>query len=98
MIYIDSAILDVSEWFCRRFQLLTGRTNVWLAIQFTNLSIILYFVWAGMFFWISDGGIRIAIGVFCSGVLYLLTQTLFRVSIESYENSAYHRVAKGLRN
>ena len=48
MAYIDSSILNVTEWFCRRFQLLTGRTNVWLAFQLTNLSIIVYFVWAGM--------------------------------------------------
>jgi hypothetical protein len=37
--------VDVTEWLCRRFQLLTGRTNVWLAFQL-NLSVILYFVWA----------------------------------------------------
>ena|SRR5205809_5192179 len=98
MDYIDSAFLDVTELFCRRFQVLTGRTNVWLAIQFTNLSIIVYFVWAGMFFWISSAALRVAIGMFCGGLLYLLTQTLFKASIESYEKSAYHRVAKGFRN
>jgi hypothetical protein len=99
MTYIDSAILDATEWFCRRFQVLTGRTNVWLAIQFTNLSIIVYFVWAaGVFLWVRDPGLRIALGLFCAGVLYALTQTVFKVSIEAYERSAYHRVAKGLRN
>ncbi len=98
MNYLDSAILDVTELLCRRFQVLTGRTNVWLAIQLTNLSIIVYFVWAGMFFWISDAALRIAIGLFCTGLLYVLTQTLFKVSIESYEKSFYHRVAKGFRN
>jgi hypothetical protein len=36
--------------------------------------------------------------VFCSGLLYLLTQTIFKVPVETYENSAYQRVAKGLRN
>ena len=48
MTYIDSAILNLTERCCRRFQVLTGRTNVWLAVQLTNLSIIVYFVWAGM--------------------------------------------------
>ena len=98
MSYIDSAILNLTEWTCRRFQLLTGRTNVWLAIQFTNLSIIVYFVWAGVYFLSSDVAPRILIGVFCSAVLYVLTQTLFKVPIEAYENAAYQRVAKGLRN
>src|SRR5688500_16272879 len=36
--YIDSFLLNLTERFCRRFQLLTGRTNVWLALQLTNLS------------------------------------------------------------
>jgi hypothetical protein len=31
-------------------------------------------------------------------VLSLLTQTIFKVTIETYEASAYRRVAKGLRN
>jgi hypothetical protein len=96
--YIDSAILNLTEWACRRFQVLTGRTNVWLAIQLTNLSIIVYFVWAGVYFLSSDVAPRIMIGVFCSGLLYMLTKTVFKVPIEAYENSAYQRVAKGLRN
>jgi hypothetical protein len=98
MTSIDLAILDATEWLCRRFQVLTGRTNVWLAIQLTNLSIIVYFVWAGVYFFTSDVGPRIAIGLFCSGLLYVLTQTIFKVPIEAYENNAYRRVAKGLRN
>jgi hypothetical protein len=98
MTWIDSAVLDLTEWFCRRFQVLTGRTNVWLAVQLTNLSIIVYFIWAGVYFWSSDVGPRIALGLFCSGLLYVLTQTIFKVPIEAYENSAYRRVAKGLRN
>ena len=96
--YIDSAILNLTEWACRRFQLLTGRTNVWLAIQLTNLSIIVYFVWAGVYFWRSEVAPRILIGVFCSALLYVLTQTVFKVPIEAYETSAYQRVAKGFRN
>jgi hypothetical protein len=98
MNHIDAAILDLTEWFCRRFQVLTGRTNVWLAVQLTNLSIIVYFVWAGVYFWRSDVGTRIALGVFWSGVLYALTQTIFKEPIEAYENNAYRRVAKGFRN
>lgn len=98
MTYIDSAILDLTEWLCRKFQLLTGRTNVWLALQLTNLSIIVYFVWAGVYFWSSGVGARIALALFCSGLLYALTQTIFKVPIEAYENHAYQRVAKGFRN
>ena len=98
MIYIDSAILNLTEWFCRKFQLLTGRTNVWLAVQFTNLSIIVYFVWAGVYFWSSGVLARIALGLFCTALLYGLTQTVFKEPIEAYENDAYRRVAKGFRN
>ena len=98
MIRIDSAILDLTEWICRRFQVLTGRTNVWLAVQLTNVSIIVYFVWVGVYFRSSDVGQRVALGVFCSGLLYVLTQTVFKVPIEAYENNAYRRVARGLRN
>jgi hypothetical protein len=98
MTYIDSAILNLTEWSCRQFQLLTGKTNVWLAVQFTNLNIIVYFVWAGVYFWSSGGAARTALGLFCAGLLYVLTQTIFKVPIEAYENDAYRRVAKGFRN
>jgi hypothetical protein len=98
MFYIDSAILDLTERFCRRFQMLTGRTNVWLALQLTNLSIIVYFVWAAVSFWSSAIGPRIAVAIFCGVVLYALTQTVFKDPIEAYENSAYQRAARGHRN
>jgi hypothetical protein len=98
MMYIDSALLNLTEWFCRKFQLLTGRTNVWLALQLTNLSIIVYFVWAGMYFWSSHVVARIGLGLFCGVLLYALTQTIFKVPIEAYENDAYRRVGKGIRN
>ncbi len=98
MTYIDSTILDLTEWACRKFQMLTGRTNVWLAVQLTNLSIVVYFVWAGAHFWRSDVATRVLIGAFCGGLLYLLTQTVFKVPIETYESDAYRRVAKGFRN
>jgi len=98
MARIDLAILDLTEWLCRKFQVLTGRTNVWLAVQLTNLSIIVYFVWAGVYFVSARVTVRIAIAVFCTGLLYVLTQTVFKVPIEASENNAYQRVAKGLRN
>lgn len=98
MTYVDSALLDLTEWLCRRFQVLTGRTNVWLALQLTNISIIVYFIWAGMYFLRSDVGLRAVLALFCGGLLYVLSQTIFKVPIEAYENSAYTRVSKGLRN
>ena len=98
MTYVDAALLRLTERFCRRFQLLTGRTNVWLALQLTNLSIVIYFVWAGFYFLRIGGAARVMLTAFCAGVLYLLTQTIFRVPLDSYEASAYQRVAKGLRN
>ena len=98
MMYLDSALLNLTERLCHRFQRLTGRTNVWLAFQLTNLSIIVYFVWAGAYLLGSHGMTRIAVAIFCGAVLYLLTQTIFKVSVESMEAYAYGRVAKGLRN
>src|SRR5256885_13736462 len=98
MSYLDSAILNLTERSCRRFQVVTGRTNVWLAVQLTNLSIIVYFVWAAVSFWNTDLGMRIFVGLFCGGVLWALTQTVFKVPIEEYENNAYRRVARGYRN
>lgn len=98
MTYLDSALLNLTERACRRFQLLTGRTNVWLAIQLTNLSIITYFVWSGLLFWNSDLAPRTLVALFCGGLLYALSQTIFRVPIEAYEAEAYRRVARGLRN
>jgi len=98
MTYIDSVILNLTERSCRKFQLLTGRTNVWLAVQLTNLSIIVYFIWAGLYSWSKDVAPRLLVGLFCCGLLYVLTQTIFKVPIEAYENDAYRRVAKGFRN
>src|ERR1051325_1680967 len=99
MIVIDDAILNVTEWLCRRFQLLTGRTNVWLAFQLTNLSIVVYFVWIiGLYILSADVVLRAFVGLFCGGVFFMLTRTLFRTSVDAAENEAYRRVAKGLRN
>lgn len=95
---LDSTLLDVTEWLCRRFQLLTGRTNVWLAVQITNLSIVVYFVWAVIYFWDAAVGMRVGLGIFGTVLLYALAQTVLKVPIESYENSAYRRVSNGLRN
>lgn len=98
MSYIDELILNATEWSCHKFQLLTGRTNVWLAVQLTNLSIILYFVWAAVYFWNTGVVLRIFVGLFCGVLLYALTRTVFKVSIEEYENNAYRRAANGFSN
>ena len=99
MTYIDTELLNLTEASCRSFQKLTGRTNVWLAVQLTNLSIVMYFLWAALYFWISnDLTIRVFVVLFCGSLLYLLTQTVFKDSVETAENNAYRRVAKGLRN
>ncbi len=98
MLHIDAALLNATERLCRRFQLLTGRTNVWLAFQLTNLSIVVYFMWAALFFWNRDLGSKIFVGVFSGALIWGLTQTIFKVPVETYENSAYRRVAKGMRN
>jgi len=99
MLSIDSVMLNVAERFCHWFQLLTGRTNVWLAVQFTNLSIIVYFVWAAaLSFSSSDLALRVFVALFCGAVFVALTRTIFKVSIEASEAEAYRRVMKGLRN
>lgn len=99
MTFIDTAVLDATEALCHRFQVLTGRTNVWLAIQLTNLSIVVYFVWAAaLYVWADDFALRVFMTLFCTGVFLVLTRTFFKVPIESSESEAYRRVAKGLRN
>jgi hypothetical protein len=99
MTYVDSAVLDLTEEMCHRFQAWTGRTNVWLAFQLTNLSIVLYFIWAaGLYFVSGDLVLRIFVALFCGGVFFVLTRTIFKVSIEASETEAYRRVASGLRN
>jgi hypothetical protein len=97
MTYIDELILDCTERVCRRFQRLTGRSNVWIAVQLTNLSIVVYFVWAGAYIWSSDLPIRIGLGLFCAGLLYVLSQTVLKVPVETSEQSAYQRAARGYR-
>ena len=98
MIYLDAIILNAIERACRRFQRLTGRTNIWLAVQLTNLSIVVYFVWAAVAFATADAQLRVVVGVFCVVLVYALVQTLFRESIEAHENSAFRRVANGKLN
>jgi hypothetical protein len=95
---VDTAVLNLTEGICHRLQRLTGRTNVWLAVQLTNLSIVIYFVWAIAHFWRSALPFRVFVDVFCGLLLYTMTQSIFKVSIETYEASAYRRVSKGLRN
>lgn len=96
--FVDAAILDLTESCCQKVQLWTGRTNVWMAVQLTNLSIVVYFVWAAAFFVGAGPIVRMVIAIFCAGLLYLLTQTIFKVSVEAAEQSAYRRVARGMRN
>jgi hypothetical protein len=99
MTYVDSVILNLIERMCRRFQVWTGRTNVWLAFQLTNLSIVIYFVWAAVLYWVSGNVVlRAFVALFCGGVFFMLTRTLFKTSIELAEIEAYRRLAKGLRN
>jgi hypothetical protein len=99
MIAVDSAVLDFTERICRRFQTWTGRTNVWLAFQLTNFSIVIYFIWAAGLYLVSDDLVlRVFVALFCGGVFFALTRTIFKVSIETSESAAYQRVAKGLRN
>src|SRR5262249_7011014 len=99
MTYVDSALLDVTEHLCRWFQVSTGRTNVWLAFQLTNLSIIVYFIWvAGLYLISGDLSFRIFAALFCGSVFFMLTRTIFRVSIETAEAAAYRRVTQGVRN
>jgi hypothetical protein len=96
--FIDSVVLNLIERSCRGFQRLTGRTNVWLAVQLTNPSIIVYFVWAGLWALIVDVQLRMVAAIFCVVLTYALTQTIFKTPIETYEMAAYQRVARGLRN
>ena len=99
MSYVDSAILNLIEWACRRFQVWTGKTNVWIAFHLTNLSVVVYFAWVGVLYWLSgDLILRLFVALFCGGVFFVLTRTLFKSSIDVAEAEAYHRVAKGLRN
>jgi hypothetical protein len=96
---IDSALLDLTERLCQRFQELTGQTNVWIAVQLTNLSIIVYFLSAAFYFpFVPTLWGRIGVALFCATVLYALTQTVLKESIKTAEGNAYARVAKGLRN
>lgn len=98
MNYVDHIILDLTEYLCRGFQRLTGRTNVWIAVQLTNLSIVVYFVWAGAYIFGTNLPFRVILGVFCAGLLYVLSQTVLKVPVEASEQSAYQRVSRGFRN
>lgn len=98
MLAIDAATLDLVEWLCRRVQWLTGKSNVWIAAQLTNLSIVVYFIWVATYIQVLPWLGRVAMGAFCGALVYALSQTVFKMSIEAAEQNAYHRVAKGLRN
>src|SRR5215471_8774088 len=99
MTFVDTALLDVTEWLCRRFQALTGRTNVWLAFHLTNLSIVVYFTWVGAIYWLTVVfAVRLFVALFCGGVFLMLTRTLFRTSIDAADAQAYRRLSRGARN
>jgi sterol desaturase/sphingolipid hydroxylase (fatty acid hydroxylase superfamily) len=55
-------------------------------------------VWAGLYAFNIDIELRVVAAVFCVALLYVLTQTIFKTPIETYETATYQRVAKGLRN
>jgi len=95
---IDAALLNFVERLCRKLQVLTGRTNVWFAFQITNVSIIVYFVWAVAYFPRLTILARVVVAVSCGVLGYMLSQTVFKESIDTAEQYAYRRVAKGLRN
>ena len=72
MTYVDSAVLNLVERLCRRFQVWTGRTNVWLAFQLTNLSIIVYFIWVVGLYWLSGSvALRVFVAWFGAGVFFM---------------------------
>ncbi len=72
---------------------------MWLAFQLTNLSIVIYFIWVTVLYWLTgDAAFRAFVASFGGGVFFVLTRTLFKTSIESAESEAYRRVSKGLRN
>lgn len=99
MSYLDSALLALVERACQRFQLWTGRTNVWLAFQLTNLSVVVYFGWVAVLYWLSGMfALRVFVASFCGAVFLVLTRTLFNQSVDLSELQAYRRVTKGLRN
>src|SRR5579859_2022447 len=99
MTHVDSAVLNLTERLCRRFQSWTGRTNVWLAFQLTNLSIVIYFVWVADLYWLSASAVvRAFVASFCGIVFFMLTRTLFKTSIETAEAEAYRRVSRGFKN
>ncbi len=95
---IDSALLDLTERICHKIQTLTGRTNVWIAFQLTNLSVIVYFVWVALYFPNLPPYWRIPAALSCGGVLLAVSQSVFKVSVDASVSNAYRRVAKGLRN
>jgi hypothetical protein len=99
MMFFDEIVLDLTERICHRFQIWTGRTNVWLAFQLTNLSIVLYFIWvADLYLLTADAVVRAFVALFAGIVFFVLTRTIFRTSFELAEIEAYRRVANGRRN
>jgi hypothetical protein len=55
-------------------------------------------MWAALYWWTSDVVPRTVVAFFCGVLLFVLTQTIFKEPIETYEKAAYLRVAKGFAN
>ena len=52
-----------------------------------------------MLYWLSGIlALRIFVSCFCAGVFYMLTRTIFRMSVDAAEEQAYRRVKKGMCN
>ena len=98
LIWLDSLVLNTVQRLCHLWQRLTGRTNVWVAVQLTTLSIAVYFVWAVVEISASPWPARLGLGTFCAVLLYVLTKTVLRVPIEALEAAAYRRVQNGYAN
>ena len=58
----------------------------------------MYFVWVALYFPNLPPYWRIPAALSCGGVLLALSQSVFKVSVDASESTAYRRVAKGLRN
>ena len=84
MMYVDSALLDFTERLCRRFQTWSGRTNVWLAFQLTNLSIVVYFAWVAVLYWLT--------GMFALRVFVKITLTLLALGAAIMMGLSYFNI------
>jgi hypothetical protein len=75
----------------RRFQDGTGPQRV-ARLQLTDLSIVVYFIW-GSGLYVQSAGLALPafVALFRGGVFFVLTHTLFKLSIDAQETEAYGR-------